>query len=156
MKVIQRLIHKCRCNVIILTVTFISVIFIGVYLLHYVNLIEAVIFWLFSIIGAIFLIFFSSLRVGKPKKNLKYHFKKSQKQPQLKTALTGLSAGFATTLTEDEICLELSRRLNEIQGYEYIEVYLYDENHVNRILRACVGGLGTPNALILAPGEGLS
>jgi len=71
-------------------------------------------------------------------------------------AIARLSAGFTNGLSETEICCEIAQRLNEVQGYEFVAVYLLEKDTGNRVLQASIGGLGMPNYHQIPPGKGLS
>ena len=91
--------------------------------------------------------------MDKAQENQLLSFENFQKRSQQQTALARLSAGFATSLRKDEICKEISRRLFEIQGYEYVAVYLINEKDGNHYLIDSVGYLGFQNPTQLLPGD---
>jgi diguanylate cyclase (GGDEF)-like protein len=117
---------------------------------------SAVVTWLVSLLGSLIIIFLSYRQVGILREKLITQLAKSEKQSQHQTALASLSAGFATTLIEEEICQELAKRLYEIKGYEYVAIYLVDEKSKKRGLKANVGDLGLPDSMELEPGKGLN
>ncbi len=88
--------------------------------------------------------------------NINQKLERLQKFSQSQLALTSLSKVFAASLSEELICHNLAHRLQEVQGYEFVAVYLVDEKSGNRVLKASVGRVGIPEKQIIEPGIGLS
>jgi diguanylate cyclase (GGDEF)-like protein len=149
-------ISKYRNNTILWTVAFISIVHIGLY--YTSSTLPSILLatWIISNIGAILIIHISFLQQEKFRIKLQEQLIKSRKHSQRQTTLASLSAGFATALSEDEICNELARRLIEIQGYDYVAIYLIDEKTKSRELRASAGGLGITKISTISSGKGLS
>ena len=82
--------------------------------------------------------------------------KRLEKFSQSQMALTSLSKVFAASVSEDLICHNLAHRLQEVQGYDLVAVYLVEENTGNRNLKAIVGRVGIPLKHTIEPGVGLS
>lgn len=156
MKSSTQSVTKFRWNTILWAITFITIVFCGVHIVHGISWLETIILWTISGAGAAIIIWFAFHQVEKLKYELQDQLSISQSHSQRQAALARLSAGFTTVLDEDGICREIAQRLNEVQGYEYVAVYLVDYNTDDRVLRASIGGLGMPDGHRIPPGIGLS
>ena len=94
-----------RNATILWTSLFITIIHLGVYLFSDSNRLLIAIIWVISLFGAILIISRASQQVEKLWDRHQNQLEKSKRQSQRQTALAALSAGFATTLLDDEFCL---------------------------------------------------
>jgi len=156
LKFSQSKLRKYKLNSIIAAVSIITIAHAGFSLFSDIELPLSIASWGISNIGAIILVIIAYNRVQALFESLQDRIDTHKKTSQLQSSLARLSTGLATSLSENEICNELVRRLNEIQGYEFIAIYLLDKRTGNRILQANVGGLGLPDSTCLNPGKGLS
>jgi diguanylate cyclase (GGDEF)-like protein len=148
--------HKVRNYTIVSAVAFITLLHVIVLAIFGTNWMQLVFSWLVASLGSIIIIYLVLGRLDKLQTELQFQLEKSIGNSERQAAIASLSGGFTTTLTEDEICDELARRLNQVRGYEFVAVYLLDEARENRILKANIGGLGSPNAHVIPRGKGLS
>jgi len=148
-------IRKYRRNTIIAAVFIVTIAHVGFSLYNEVSLPISIASWGITNLGAIVLIFIAYNKVHELYNSLQDQIDLYKKTSQRQIALAKLSTGLATSLSENEICDELVRRLNEIQGYEFIAIYILEEKTGDRILQANVGGLGLPDSTCLKPGSGL-
>lgn len=150
------IITKVKHRTILSAVAFITLLHILVSL-FFVTTWEQIFFtWSVSNLGAIIIISMVFQQIDKLQGRLQDQLGRSILDSERQAALASLSGGFATNLSEDVICEELAHRLNQIRGYEFVAVYLLDESRENRILKANIGGLGSPNSLVIPRGRGLS
>lgn len=149
-------IKRYKRNTTLWAVCLISLVHIGVNFISSTHLFVAIISWMVSTLGAILLIHFAFLQIKRLQVDLQDQILGHQRFSQLQTALAKLSTGFATALSEDEICWELVQRLNEIHGYEHVAIFLIDKINGNRNLKAKIGGLGLPDEASIPPEQGLS
>ena len=71
-------------------------------------------------------------------------------------ALLRLSADLAASLDEVEICQSIVHGLHDLQGYDYVGLFLVDASTGDRVLRASIGWADAPPDYRLSPGHGLS
>jgi len=152
----KQIVSKFRKNTIFGTIAFITIVIIGVIIFRRLNWLETTALWILSNMGAIIIIWLAYHHMGKLQDELHNQIYISQKKSQRKMAIARLSAGFTNGLSETEICCEIAQRLNEVQGYEFVAVYLLEKDTGNRVLQASIGGLGMPNYHQIPPGKGLS
>ncbi|HXY29677.1 MAG TPA: GAF domain-containing protein [Gemmatimonadaceae bacterium] len=73
------------------------------------------------------------------------------------SALLSLSAEIASALEEDEVCRRVVQGLHEqALGYNFLGIFLLDENSGDRVLRASVGWDGAEPGIRIPPGHGLT
>jgi len=156
MKISGHRIRQYKFQTLSFTVAFITLIHTGAHFYNQQIWGETLAWWSISTAGAVLLILSAFHQIDKTQGKLDEQLTRSQKYSQRQTALAGLSGGFAANISEDEICNELVYHLNQIPGYEYVAVYLLDDNTGDRVLRALASHEGLPAALTIPPGEGLT
>lgn len=83
-------------------------------------------------------------------------FGSAQRQAKRQAVLLQLSADLAVALDEQDICKRAVHNLHDMLGFDYVSVYLVDEDSGDRVLQV---GIGLPDQLIpkrMPPGRGLS
>jgi len=83
-------------------------------------------------------------------------FGSAQQQAKRQAALLQLSTDLAVALDEQDICKRVVHNLHDMLEFDYVSVFLVDENSGDRVLQV---GLGLPDQLIpdrMPPGQGLS
>jgi diguanylate cyclase (GGDEF)-like protein/PAS domain S-box-containing protein len=83
-------------------------------------------------------------------------FGSAQQQAKRQAVLLQLSTDLAVALDEQDICKRAVHNLHDMLGFDYVSVYLVDEDSGDRVLQV---GRGLPDQLIpdrMPPGQGLS
>ena len=83
-------------------------------------------------------------------------FGSAQQQAKRQAVLLQLSTELAVALDEQDICKRVVNNLHDMLGFDYVSVFLVDENSGDRVLQV---GIGLPDQLIperMPPGQGLS
>ena len=75
-------------------------------------------------------------------------------QAQRQVAMLRLSAELAFALDETEVCRRVVEGLRDALGYDFVALFLVDENTDDRVLAASVGFVGPPARV--EPGQGVS
>ncbi|MBU1660273.1 MAG: sensor domain-containing diguanylate cyclase [Chloroflexi bacterium] len=148
--------HRVKRQVTVTTITFITVMHVSYCFLRGISIIDTTSICLIAVTGAVILINFSFHKVEQLQEKLARQLSESQRQYQRQSALARLSGGFAATHDEDEICKGLAQRLQEVQGYEQVSVYLLNKSTEERVLHADTGHFIAPATLSIPPGIGLS
>jgi diguanylate cyclase (GGDEF)-like protein/PAS domain S-box-containing protein len=83
-------------------------------------------------------------------------FGSAQRQAKRQAVLLQLSTDLAVALDEQDICKRAVHNLHDMLGFDYVSVYLVDEDSGDRVLQV---GRGLPDQIIpdrMPPGQGLS
>ncbi|MDO9131144.1 MAG: histidine kinase N-terminal 7TM domain-containing protein, partial [Anaerolineales bacterium] len=83
-------------------------------------------------------------------------FGSAQQQAKRQALLLQLSTDLAVALNEQDICKRTVHNLHDMLGFDYVSVFLVDEDSGDRVLQV---GMGLPDQLIperMPPGRGLS
>ena len=156
MKASTRKIKNYKIQTLVYSHAFIFSVQVIVFLMSRPPIIVMIISWAISALGATVIILFAFQRIESIQIKLDQHLIRSRQFSQRQTALASLSGIFATLQSVDQICEELAKRLHDIQGFDYVSVYLLNKHTPDRILRAYAGDDDLPNPLTIQPGIGLS
>ncbi len=145
-----------KWQVISLMSLMITVLAIYFYVYRHVSIENSILGWLAAIALASSSIWYSYSRIERLQAQLDQKIGTLEKQSQREAALAQLSGGFTATYNETQICDELIERLQSVQGYDFVAVFIVDQVSGNRILHTEALKEELNSSPVLRPGEGLS
>jgi diguanylate cyclase (GGDEF)-like protein len=144
-------VRKYKFQTLVFTVSFITVIILLAHFRNQNQWYETLFWWLVSTGGGVTLIYYTYYKIEKLQEKLDEQLIRSNQFSLRQTALTSLSGGFAANISEDEICTKLAKRLQAVPEYQYVAVYLLDQQTEDRVLRSVLGPKVSPTTKFIPP-----